>query len=75
MPLTAAQLATLKSDVAANNNTIPAGQPWTNAYAGVAVSAVPNTGDGVAFKVTPIGVTTTPQVTPQLTTGTTITED
>jgi hypothetical protein len=48
MPLTTAQLATLKADILANQNTIPAGQPWTGSYAGVAVSAVPNTGDGNA---------------------------
>lgn len=32
-------------------------------------------GDGVAFKVTPIVITSSPSVTPQLSTGTTITEE
>lgn len=48
MALTAAQLQTLKSDIAANAATIPAGQPWTGAFAGVAVKNVPNSGDGNA---------------------------
>ena len=48
MPLTAAQKTTLKADILANQATIPAGQPWTNSYAGVAVSAVPNSNDGNA---------------------------
>jgi hypothetical protein len=48
MALTVAQLQTLKADILANANTIPAGQPWTGSFAGVAVSAVPNTGDGNA---------------------------
>lgn len=46
MPLTSAQLTTLKADIAANTNTIPAGQPWTGAFAGVQVKNVPNNGDG-----------------------------
>lgn len=48
MALTTAQLQALKADIAANAGTIPAGQPWTGAYAGIAVSAVPNTADGNA---------------------------
>ncbi len=44
--MTEAQLTTLKNDIAANTNTIPAGQPWTGAFAGVQVKDVPNTGDG-----------------------------
>jgi hypothetical protein len=46
--LTTAQLQTLKADIAANNNTIPAGQPWSGSFAGTAVKLVPNTGDGNA---------------------------
>lgn len=46
MTLTLAQLQALKADIAANTNTIPAGQPWTGAFAGVAVKDVPNSGDG-----------------------------
>lgn len=46
MALTPAQLAALKADILANTATIPAGQPWTNAFAGVQVKNVPNTGDG-----------------------------
>jgi hypothetical protein len=46
MALTAAQLATLKADILANTATIPAGQPWTGAFAGVQVKDVPNDGDG-----------------------------
>jgi hypothetical protein len=48
MPLTAAQLAALKADVLANTWTIPAGQTWTNTFAGMQVKAVPNTADGNA---------------------------
>jgi hypothetical protein len=46
--LTPAQLTTLKADVAANTNTIPAGQPWTGSFAGMQVKNVPNSGDGNA---------------------------
>lgn len=46
MPLTNGQLATLKTNIAANTATIPAGQPWTGGFAGVQVNAVPNTTDG-----------------------------
>ncbi len=42
MNLTTAQIATLKADILANNNTIPAGQPWSGTYAGVAVKNVIN---------------------------------
>ena len=48
MALTPAQLLLLKADILANVATIPAGQPWTNGFAGVAVNAVPNSGDGNA---------------------------
>lgn len=48
MSLTPAQLATLKADIAANTNTIPAGQPWSGAFVGVQVKNVPGTGDGNA---------------------------
>jgi len=48
MALTSAQLATLKADIAANTNTIPAGQPWTNSFAGQAINTIPNAGDGNA---------------------------
>lgn len=37
----AAQLATLKADIAANNNPIPAGRP----FAGTLINALPNTPD------------------------------
>lgn len=43
-----AQQQALKADIAANNNTIPAGQPWTGAFAGIAIKNVPNSGDGNA---------------------------
>lgn len=46
MPLTPAQQATLKTNILANTSTIPAGQPWTGAFAGVQVKDVPNSGDG-----------------------------
>lgn len=46
--LTAAQYSALKTDILANTATIPAGQPWTNSFAGVQVKDVPNTGDGNA---------------------------
>lgn len=46
MPLTAAQLTALKNDMAANTATIPAGQPWTNGYAGVQVKNVPAAAGG-----------------------------
>lgn len=45
MPLTSAQLATLKTDVAANTAAIPAGQPWSGAFAGQAINTLPNNGD------------------------------
>ena len=46
MPLSPAQSATLKSDVAANTAVIPAGQPWTGSFGGMPINAVPNSGDG-----------------------------
>ena len=46
MPLTAAQLATFKTNILANTATIPAGQTWTGAFAGVQVKNVPNISDG-----------------------------
>lgn len=45
MPLTSAQLATLKTAIAANSTTIPAGQPWTGSFAGQAINALPNNAD------------------------------
>lgn len=48
MPLTPAQLATLKANIAANANTIPAGQPWTGSFAGQAINTLPNSGDANA---------------------------
>jgi hypothetical protein len=48
MPLTTAQLTALRNDILSNQNTIPAGQPWTGSFAGVAVKDVPNSGDGNA---------------------------
>jgi hypothetical protein len=48
MSLTAAQTSALKADILANAGTVPAGQPWTNTFAGVQVKAVPNTADGNA---------------------------
>jgi hypothetical protein len=46
VPLNSTQLAALKTDILANTNTIPSGQPWTGAFAGVQVKDVPNDGDG-----------------------------
>ena len=46
--LTAGQKTLLKNDIAANTAVIPAGQPWTNAFANVAVQNVPSTPDGNA---------------------------
>ena len=46
MPLTPAQLPTLKTNIAANVATIPAGYPWSGVFVGQAISAVPNSGDG-----------------------------
>lgn len=48
MPLTSAQKAALKADILANTAPIPAGQPWTNSFAGTQVKDVPNSGDGNA---------------------------
>jgi hypothetical protein len=48
MALTTAQLQSLKADVLANVGTIPAGQPWTDAFGGVAINAIPDTGVGNA---------------------------
>lgn len=44
----AAQLATLKADIAANVNTIPAGQPWSGSFVGQAINTLPNNGDANA---------------------------
>lgn len=46
MPLTTGQNTALKNDILANTATIPAGQPWTNSFAGVQVKNVPNNDDG-----------------------------
>lgn len=46
MPLTAAQLATLATDIAGNAATVPAGRP----FAGTAIGALPHTADA-AFEV------------------------
>lgn len=48
MSLTSAQDQTLKTDIAANTNTIPAGQPWSGGYAGMQVKDVPNVSSGNA---------------------------
>jgi hypothetical protein len=42
---------------------------------GGSVVNLTTTGDGIAFKVTPLAITSAPQVTPQLSTGTTIYEE
>ena len=44
MSLTSAQLTTLKTDIAANVNTIPTGRP----FAGTAINALPNNSDAHA---------------------------
>ena len=46
MPLTSAQLQTLKTAIAAETGTIPAGFPWSGGFVGVAVKDVPNNDDG-----------------------------
>lgn len=46
--MTPTQLTALKADIAANTNTIPAGKPWTGAFAGQQVKDVPDNGDGNA---------------------------
>lgn len=46
--LTAAQKTTLKANFIANTATIPAGQPWTNQFAGVQVKDLPNDSSGNA---------------------------
>lgn len=48
MPLTPAQSQTFKTDILANTNTIPAGQPWSGSFVGMQVKNVPNDGDGNA---------------------------
>jgi hypothetical protein len=58
--LTFAQLAALKADIAANANTIPAGQPWTGAFAGQQIKAVPSSGDGNAAIAGWYGLTASP---------------
>ena len=45
MPLTSAQLQTLNTAIAANATPIPAGYPWTGAYAGQAINTLPNNAD------------------------------
>ncbi len=46
MPLTPQQLATLKADIAANVNTIPANMPNAGAFVGVAIKDIPDNDDG-----------------------------
>ena len=47
MPLTAAQLATLKADILANTNAIPQGMANAGAFVGVQIKDIPNdSGDG-----------------------------
>jgi len=58
--LTATQLATLKAHVAANTNTIPAGQPWSGSFVDVAVKDVPNNSDGNAAVAGWYGLTAAP---------------
>jgi len=41
--LSPAQIATLKAHIEANTNTIPAGFPWSGAFAGTAINAIPIT--------------------------------
>ena len=41
MKMTNAQLATLKANIAANANTIPAGQSWSGAFVGLAINTLP----------------------------------
>lgn len=48
MPLTPAQKTALKADIAANTNTIPVGQPWTNSFANAQINAIPNDSGGNA---------------------------
>lgn len=47
MPLTTAQLQTLKADIAANNTTIPAGIPDAGSFVGTAIKNIaPGNTDG-----------------------------
>lgn len=46
MPLTPAQNTTFKAHIAANVNTVPAGMPWTNGFAGQAINTLPNDNAG-----------------------------
>lgn len=43
--MTPAQLLILKSDIAANTNTIPAGKPWSGSFAGQQIKDLPTSGD------------------------------
>lgn len=63
MPLTPAQLATLKADVQANTATIPAGQPWSGIFAGIQVRDVPNSSDGNAAVAGWYNLTASPDYT------------
>ena len=45
MPLTPAQLPTLKTNIAANSATIPAGYPWSGVFVGQAINALPSDSD------------------------------
>lgn len=60
MALSTAQKAALKTDIAANTNTIPAGQPWSGAFVGMQVKDVPNNGDGHAAIAGWYNLTATP---------------
>lgn len=46
--MTPAQLATFRTAILAQTATIPAGQPWSGAFVGMAVKDIPNSGDGNA---------------------------
>lgn len=46
MALTPAQLATFKTDILANTNTIPAGMANAGSFVGQQVKDIPNNGDG-----------------------------
>lgn len=48
MPLTSAQKTTLKNDITANVNAVPAGMSWTNGFQGQAINTLPNDNAGNA---------------------------
>lgn len=55
-----AQLLTLKGDIAANENPIPANQPWSGSFVGTPIKMLPNSPDANVAIAGWYGLTATP---------------